>query len=113
MKIVHYQEIESTPVIAEGAKNVNIRWLISKEDGAENFAMRLFELKPGGRTPLHTHEWEHEVFILSGQGVIWNAGNEILLKQGTAIFVPAGEKHCFKNMGDRPMQFICLIPVME
>lgn len=44
MKIVHYQEVTSTPVNIEGAKNVNIRWLISKEDGAENFAMRYFEL---------------------------------------------------------------------
>ena len=58
--------IKKSSVNIEGAKDVEIRWLISKEDGAENFAMRMFELQPGGHTPLHTHPHEHEVFIVEG-----------------------------------------------
>ena len=70
MKIEKSSNIKKSPVEIEGAKDVGIRWLISKEDGAENFAMRMFELEPGGHTPLHTHPQEHEVFVLEGQGTL-------------------------------------------
>jgi quercetin dioxygenase-like cupin family protein len=60
----------------EGALKVKVRWLITKEIGAENFAMRLFEIEPGGYTPLHSHPWEHEVFILEGEGVVIGENKE-------------------------------------
>ena len=111
MKIMHFRDMEPTPVTMEGAENVTIRWLIAKEDGAPNFAMRLFEVESGGKTPLHTHETEHEVFILEGEGAVWKEENEVEVKPGTAIFVPPNEKHCFINKGDSVLRFICIIPV--
>jgi quercetin dioxygenase-like cupin family protein len=111
MKIAHYTEIPAQPVETEGAKGVTIRWLISKDDGAEKFAMRLFEVAPGGQTPLHIHAFEHEVFILKGEGAVWKEGENVPLRPGTAIFVPGGEKHCFRNTGKEPFQFLCLVPV--
>ena len=41
-----------------GAQGVKGRWLITKDIGAPNFAMRLFEIKPKGYSPLHEHPWE-------------------------------------------------------
>jgi len=66
MKIADYKEIKAEPVDFEDAKDVKVRWLISDKDKAPNFAMRLFEVGPGRHSPLHTHNWEHEVFILEG-----------------------------------------------
>lgn len=111
MKVMHYSEIQTEPVTHEDAENTTIRWLIGKDDGADKFAMRLFELGPGGRTPLHAHEWEHEVFILDGEGSVWKEGKNVSIKPGTAIFVPGGEKHCFKNTGEAILKFLCLIPI--
>jgi len=111
MKIAHYSEIEATPVQHEGATGTAIRWLIGKDDGADKFAMRLFEIQPGGQTPLHTHEWEHQVYILDGKGTVWREGQDVPVKSGTAIFVPGSEKHCFKNIGETNFQFLCLIPI--
>ena len=54
--------------VQEGAKNTTIRWLIAEREGAPNFYMRLIEIGAGGNTPDHAHEWEHEVFILEGEG---------------------------------------------
>ena len=110
MKILHYEEITPTEVDDMGAEQVTIRWLISPEDGAENFAMRFFEIETGGKTPLHTHKHEHEVFIIKGEGVVWKEGKEVFIKPGTAIFVPPEEEHCFINKGQDTLQFICLIP---
>ena len=113
MKVVHYEDMAPTPVDVPGACGTSIRCLIAKEDGAATFAMRLFELMPGGTTPLHTHAWEHEVFILSGEGTVWRDGEEVPFRPGTAIFVPPEEKHCFKNTGTETMRFLCLVPIEE
>ena len=63
-KHVHFTEVNLEDPSEKGVKDMKVRWLISKVDGAENFAMRLFEIQPGGHSPYHQHDWEHEVFIL-------------------------------------------------
>ena len=113
MKVLQYEDVPPTAVTTEGARGTSIRWLIAKEDGAPTFAMRLFELTPGGSTPLHTHAWEHEVFILNGEGTVWRNGEDVPFRAGTAIFVPPEEKHCFKNTGSESLRFLCLVPIED
>jgi len=109
MKIFHYGTIKAKDA-EDGASKVKIRWLITKEMGAENFAMRLFEIEPGGYSPLHTHPWEHEVFILDGEGYIFNGEKASAFKAGDVVFIFPDEKHQFKNDGDKTLRFLCLIP---
>jgi len=110
MKIEKSSDIPCNPVKMQGAKDVDIRWLISKDDGAQNFLMRLFELKPGGHTPLHTHPHEHEVFVTEGRGVLTYEGKEHQFSKDYVIFVPGNKEHNFKNTGDSTLKFLCLIP---
>jgi len=110
MKIEKSSDIKKCAVDVEGAKDVEIRWLISKEDGAENFAMRMFELQPGGHTPLHTHAHEHEVFVIEGQGVFVFEGKEHEFSAEYVIFVPANKEHQFRNAGNSLLRMLCLIP---
>jgi quercetin dioxygenase-like cupin family protein len=110
MKIEKSSNINRSPVKDEGAKDVTIRWLISKEDGAENFAMRLFELQPGGFTPLHTHPHEHEVFVIEGQGVFIYQGQQHKFGPEYVIFVPGNKQHQFKNTGDSVLRLLCIVP---
>jgi quercetin dioxygenase-like cupin family protein len=111
MKVIRPGEMAGQPVAEEGASGVSIRWLISKPEGASNFAMRLFELAPGGYTPLHTHSWEHEVFLLEGCAQITTAGGPVEAKAGDAVFVAPEDLHQFRNTGDGVMRMICLIPL--
>ena len=110
MKIERSSDIPQSSVELEGAKGVEIRWLISKNDGANNFAMRMFELKPGGYTPLHSHSHEHEVFVLEGQGLFVYEEAEYEFGPKYVIFVPGNKEHQFKNTGDSILKFLCLIP---
>ena len=110
MKVEKSSNISKCAVELEGAKDVEIRWLISKEDGAENFAMRMFELQPGGHTPLHTHAHEHEVFVIEGQGVFVYEGQENEFSAEYVIFVPADKEHQFRNTGNSVLRMLCLIP---
>ncbi len=113
MKHVNYKDVELETPNEEGIKDTKLRWLISKKDGAENFAMRLFELKPDGYTPLHQHDWEHEVFVLEGKGEVRNKETKKPFTEGDVFFVKPMEWHQFVNTGSKTLKFLCLIPVKE
>ncbi|MFA5240002.1 MAG: cupin domain-containing protein [Phycisphaerae bacterium] len=70
----------------------------------------MFELAPGGHTPLHKHKHEHEVFAVEGQGILVYEGKEHQFDKGYVIFVPGDKEHQFKNNGDSVLKFLCLIP---
>jgi len=110
MKITNFKNVEAEEVGEPGAKGVVVRWLISESDGAPNFAMRLFEIEPKGNTPFHKHQWEHEVFILKGEGSLVTENKTSPLKQGDAVFVPGEENHQFKNTSRTNLVFLCLVP---
>jgi len=110
MKIVQSTNVPTEPVNLAGAKDVQIQWLISKDDGAPNFAMRMFELEPGGHTPLHSHPNEHEVFIVEGSGIFVHEGTEHPFEPGYVIFVEPDAEHCFRNTCDSAVKFLCIIP---
>lgn len=110
MKVTPYTEIPLEDVNAEGAKATRIRWMIAEKDGAPNFAMRLFEVEPGGFTPYHSHSWEHEVFCVEGMGMFVTEKEEIPFKTGDVIYADPELKHQFRNVGDTVMKFICVVP---
>jgi len=112
MKIFDYQDVKAEEV-EEGSKNVKVRWLITKDLGAKNFAMRWFEMAPNGFTPLHKHPWEHEVFVLKGKGIVKDSSGESEFKEGDVIFILPDEAHQFKNNGGENIEFLCLIPYVE
>ncbi len=113
MKIVHSSEVQAQAVAESGARNTTIRWLLSRPEGAPNFAMRLFEVGPGGSTPLHEHAWEHEVFILEGRAEVVQDTGPTPIAPGDAILILPGERHQIRNVGDTPMRLLCIIPLPE
>ena len=110
MKLVKWRDLTPREVTQEGAVNTTIRVLLGPEVGAPNFIMRLFEIKPGGCTPSHTHDFEHEIFVLSGSGVCIQPDRETPVGAEDAIFMPGGEEHRFRNTGEEILRIICLIP---
>ena len=110
MQVKHYDEVEAKEVEMEGASRCKVRWLVSDQDGAPTFAMRQFELEPGGHTPKHFHPYEHEIYVLEGQGAVVDGDRQRPLKPGDVVFVRPNDVHQFKNTGDRLLKMICLIP---
>jgi quercetin dioxygenase-like cupin family protein len=99
-------------VSMEGARDVEMQLLCGPADGCPTFAMRQFIVAPGGCTPRHYHDYEHEVLILSGQGKAFASGDEHAIKAGDVLFIPANEPHQFTNNGEAPLCFICLVPAL-
>ena len=92
-------------------KNVEKRLLIGPKQDAPNFAMRKFTLQVGGHTPYHTHAWEHEVYVLSGSGVVEFAGGFENVTAGDYVYVPPNDEHQFKNVGAAALEFLCIVPL--
>ena len=103
-------EVDASEVHEEGARGTTIRWLISDKDGAPTFSMRLFEVEPGGHTPLHSHPWEHEVYVIKGQAIVVGGDEEKRITQGDVVFIPPNEVHQFSNPSGEKVCFLCLIP---
>ena len=114
MKHVDYKRVELEPYQGPDAKGAGIRWMIGEKDGAENFAMRMIELEPGGYTPYHHHPGEHEVFIWRGEGKLRLADKTYPLTPGTAVFVPPQTEHQFVNTSNsEKLEFICVVPLAK
>jgi quercetin dioxygenase-like cupin family protein len=110
MKVASLQDHPQNVVRMDGAQGAKMRMLIGPEDGARNFHMRHFEVEPGGCTPHHAHDYEHEIIVLKGAGTAASVQGDRPFTAGDVIFVPANEMHQFRNTGTAPCEFICLIP---
>ena len=96
------------------AIGTEIQWLISRRDGAPNFELRKFKIKPGGKIPKHYHpNIEHEQFVLSGEYVIGLGDKIHHAKVGDSLYIPAGTPHWYENNGSVDAEFLCIIPKKE
>jgi quercetin dioxygenase-like cupin family protein len=105
VKVLNYREVTPDTEV----RGVALHTVISGEE-APRFSMRVFEVSPGSATPFHIHDWEHEVFVLSGRGKVRSVDGEREVAANDAVFVAPGEEHCFVNIGDDPFRFVCCIP---
>lgn len=110
MKVNHHTDIELKPVEMEGAANTKVRQLIGQNVSAANFAMRMFEIEPGGHTPRHQHDYEHEIYVLEGEGTVVEGDTQHSLKAGDVVYVHPNDIHQFRNNGSATMKMLCLIP---
>jgi quercetin dioxygenase-like cupin family protein len=110
MKLINYTSVTPTHFNNNAAKGVAGRVVVGKNDGANNFCMRIFEIAPQGFTPKHAHPWEHEMFIHAGSGEIYGNGKWNPIEPGNAIFMPPNEEHQVRNTGRELLILACLVP---
>ena len=106
IQVRDFQEVEAQPA----AEGVTMRVAIGPDEGAPFFNMRVFEVQPGYATPHHSHWWEHEIFVLAGQGKLKTGQGDVPVSYGSTVFVPGGEMHQLRNTGNDVLRFICLVP---
>ncbi len=96
----------------KGAEKVKVRYLIDERHGSDRFALRLYTVEKGGHTPLDEHAHEHQVYILSGRGLLRQSKETSpplrTLQAGDTIFIPSNAAHQFSNERDEPFVFLCV-----
>ncbi|HME19433.1 MAG TPA: cupin domain-containing protein [Nitrososphaerales archaeon] len=102
------------PQKVDKAVKTEIEWLVDRHDGAPNFEMRKFTIKPGGSIPKHYHpDIEHEQYVLKGRYKV-GIGNKVHeVKKGDSIYIPPGTPHWYDNTGKEAAEFICIVPKKE
>lgn len=110
MLIRRASEMAGTPMEIDGVKGVQMRLLVGRADGAPTFSMRHFTVEPGGYTPHHQHNYEHEVMILEGSGEAHYGDDVNPINAGDVLFIEPNMMHQFRNTGQTDLKFLCLVP---
>jgi len=110
MQVTSSQDVALQRVEMEGAAKCQFRILIGNQESAPNFVMREFTVEPGGHTPRHFHNYEHEVYVLSGAGQVLDGEDWRDIRAGDVVFVAPNDVHQFRNSTDSELRFLCLIP---
>ncbi|MCH7546068.1 MAG: cupin domain-containing protein [Planctomycetes bacterium] len=111
MLIRRADQISGVPMKMEGASGVEMRMMVGRDDGAPNFAMRHFTVEPGGHSPRHQHNYEHEVYVLEGDARVEHDGEIHDISAGDIVFIEPNVLHQFTNIGQSDFKFLCLVPV--
>jgi quercetin dioxygenase-like cupin family protein len=103
-----------TPQKVDKAVKTEIEWLVDRHDGAPNFEMRKFTIKPGGSIPKHYHpDIEHEQYVLKGRYKVGIGSKVHVVKKGDSVYIPSGTPHWYENTGREAAEFICIVPKKE
>ena len=98
------------PVNLDGVSGVSMRILMGRPHDHPNFSMRHFVVEPGGHTPRHSHDYEHQVIVLEGSGEAEHDGETIEVNKGDVLYVEPDKLHQFRNTGSHQLEFICMVP---
>lgn len=85
--------------------------LLSEADGVPNFELRRYVVKPGAAVGKHRNTIEHEQYVLEGSYTIGIGETEYEVGEGDSVFIPAGTVHWYRNDGDLPVTYLCVVPL--
>lgn len=110
---IHTAKMED--VAFPGVKGATMSVMVGRADNAPNFALRSIEVTAGGNTPKHSHDYEHEVYVVSGNGKVLLNGKMHEITTGDVVFVPANEEHQFTvdDGSGESLRFLCVVPVEQ
>ncbi len=114
MYVMNFKEREEIVVELAGAQKATMRWLIGKRTGAKTYAMRWFNISPGGIIPVHDHPEEHEIFVLNGEARLLGDMEGLVAHKEDIVFIPSNAPHGYDNTeGTEDFSFICVIPLLK
>ncbi len=110
MPVIKYNEIDRTDVNIEGVKSITKARVITDEHGWDGHCLRVFVIGKDGFTPEHSHDWEHVIHVIKGNGEVTIDGTKHDLSERDFVYVPPNSIHQFKNRNDMDFEFICIVP---
>jgi quercetin dioxygenase-like cupin family protein len=105
-----YTDVELRTYSGNDGKRGTKQIAIGPDDGAANFAMRVFHIDPGKASAEEEHPHDHGVLILSGRArvLLGSASHEV--GAGDIVWIQPNEHHQLSNIGDGVLSFLCVVP---
>jgi quercetin dioxygenase-like cupin family protein len=66
----------------------------------------MYTIEKDGHTNLDQHQYEHQVYVLKGHGILRKKGVDIPLRPGDAVFIAANSPHQFVNQNNEPLVYL-------
>lgn len=111
-----WKQTDSTDLRAQAAihegEGTILRRLFFREQSQLGVRFDVWELAPGASEGCHAHDGERPLeeiyYILSGQGLMRIAEDEVVIAPGDAVLVPPGVDHGLFNTGTEPLRLVLL-----
>ena len=75
--------------------------LVNRPIGAKTILNGTTNIPPGGAIPLHYHNCEESVLVLSGDGIAVLGNDEVQVTSGDVTWIPPELPRQFKNSSDQ------------
>jgi len=112
----HLGDFRWRGVRKEAYKSVDDNWsgvcrkvLIGSHGEDTNFHVRYFEISPGGYSSLETHQHEHVIICVKGEGIARTGKKKIKIGFMDTVFVAPNALHQLSNPFDGPFGFLCIV----
>jgi len=109
--VVNAEDVPVEDLRKRGAEKVKVRYLIDERHGSNRFALRIYTVEKDGCTPLDQHQYEHQVYVLNGEGLLRMHKNRSVsrpIRAGDTVFIPSNAVHQFTNEREEPLVFLCV-----
>jgi mannose-6-phosphate isomerase-like protein (cupin superfamily) len=103
LKIVNAWEEKGVEIPAPYRRQIKVLFAPDKE-GVEELTFSHAILPPNGRTDYHVHDRPELIYVVSGTGICVHEGEQTIVRQDVALWVPKGEHHQLVNTGDVPLK---------
>ncbi|MDQ7842864.1 MAG: cupin domain-containing protein [Armatimonadota bacterium] len=106
IRLEEVQAVSAFPGVAQ-------RTAVGRALGATGIQLAELVLAPGAEIPLHHHDVDDAMLVISGRGRCALGGEEFLLEPGVALVAPAGTSHGLRNDGTEPLRIVVAWPTVE
>jgi len=110
--IKNFRSLKPSPIKRDVELFKDVKYyplLTSREDDAPNFSLRIFSIGPDGHTINHKHSYEHEIYILEGDGFVYIDDAKINIKKDDCFIIYPYERHQL-IAGKNGINIICIVP---
>jgi quercetin dioxygenase-like cupin family protein len=104
--IINSETVAVADFTRTGANGVKVQELVGEGQGSKRFNLRMYTVAKGGHTNVDQHEYEHQLYVLKGRGVLKKKGGDVFMRTGDAVFIPANSQHQFVNEYDEPLIYL-------
>lgn len=101
VKMIHHDAVR----VEKFPGGATYRTLIGDDQGSTEVRIGIQTSPPGYATPLHSHPYTEILTVMEGEGVAWIDGgaDDLALKPGVTVVLPANVAHGFRTTGDTPL----------